>query len=149
MGPYQGRGRIAADTLRSNHASPGGRTWARLCRWHEGTTAEPLRPRIGVRDLARERGGFRAVAVLAGLFRALDPWRGTLRFVADDDPADRDQRDRAVDPGAGLRQLQQSWRSPGADQGAPIRGIPASVWHPDSRDRAVGSGAGGCRQRPV
>ena len=59
------------------------------------------------------------------------------------------QRDRAIDPGAGLRQLQQSWRPPGADQGTSACGIPDSIGDADSRDRAVGGGGGGCRQRPV
>ena len=43
------------------------------------TVAKPLCPRLGVGDLAGERRGLRPVAVLAGFFRALDPWRHSLR----------------------------------------------------------------------
>ena len=47
--------------------------------------------------------------------------------VLDDHLADRHRRGRAVDPGAGLRQLQQSRRSSGADQGTSACYFPDAV----------------------
>ena len=59
------------------------------CRWRpnsatimrsaNATAAKPVRPRIGAGDAAGERRGLRAVAVLAGFLRALDPWHRSLR----------------------------------------------------------------------
>ncbi len=113
MGPYPRRRGPAAVALRSDHASAGRRTWPRLCRRLEGPVAQPLCPRIGVRDGAGERRGLRAVAILAGFFRALDPWRHSLRSVAHGHVADRHQR----------RSRRRSWRS-----AMPITAIAEICW---------------------
>ena len=79
MGPYPRRRGTAAVALHSDDASSGSRARPRLCRRPEGPVAQPLCARVGVRDVAGERCGLRAFAVLAGFFRALDPWRDSLR----------------------------------------------------------------------
>ncbi len=109
--------------------------------------AEPLFTRVGVRDLAGEHRGLRPAAILAGFFRALDPRRRSLRCNARDHIADRHHRCRAVDPGAGLCQLQQSWRSSGTDQGTSAGRFSHafSPAHPAHRTTGRGDCGGGER----
>ena len=116
----------------------------------QGAAAASLCARLGVRDAAGERRGVRAVAVLAGFFRALDPWRDSLRSGADDDAADRHRR----------RSRPRSWR-----WALPITAIAANCWCGPrgcssrsswccrslliAADGAAGRGDRGCRQRPA